>query len=127
MKTLIINGSLRNENSRSMMVARKFVEGIVNSTDSQVEVIELSKVNADGLTVNGVMLPFRYTAETLNDRERKLYFGKKTDDFGFTGYYFTIDISFWDFMTELTKSVLLEHCLVLCQYLLNSFPRVVLA
>ena len=47
MKTLIINGSLRNENSRSMMVARKFVEGIANSTDSEVEVIELSKVNIE--------------------------------------------------------------------------------
>ena len=47
MKTLIINGSLRNENSRSMMVARKFVDGIVNAADSEVEVIELSKVNIE--------------------------------------------------------------------------------
>ena len=47
MKTLIINGSLRNDNSRSMMVARKFVEGISNSTGSEVEVIELSKVNIE--------------------------------------------------------------------------------
>ena len=55
--------------------------------DYREKSIELAKVNADGLTVNGVMLPFRYTAETLNDRDRKKYFGKKTDDTGFTGYY----------------------------------------
>lgn len=47
MKTLIINGSLRNDSSRSMMVAQKFVEGIKNSTDTEVEVIELSKMNIE--------------------------------------------------------------------------------
>lgn len=49
--------------------------------------INLSKVNADGLTVTGTMLPFRYTAETLNSKERRQYFGKKKDEKGFTGYY----------------------------------------
>ena len=33
------------------------------------------------------MIPFRYTAETLNSTERKMYFGKKKDDKGITGYY----------------------------------------
>lgn len=47
MKTLIINGSLRNDNSRSMMVAESFVEGIKNATDTEVEVIELSKMNIE--------------------------------------------------------------------------------
>ena len=55
--------------------------------DYREKSINLSKVNADGLTVTGTMLPFRYTAETLNERERKQYFGKKVDDNGFTGYY----------------------------------------
>lgn len=47
MKTLIINGSLRNDKSRSMMVAESFVEGIKNSTDTEVEIIELSKMNIE--------------------------------------------------------------------------------
>ena len=46
MKTLIINGSPRN-NSRSMMVAEKFVEGIHNSTNCEVEVIDLNKMNVE--------------------------------------------------------------------------------
>lgn len=49
--------------------------------------IVISKVNPDGLTVSGTMLPFRYTSETLDSAERKMYFGKKVDDKGFTGYY----------------------------------------
>lgn len=59
----------------------------VYKPDYREKSIELSKVNADGLTVTGTMLPFRYTAETLDEKERKMYFGKKTDDIGFTGYY----------------------------------------
>lgn len=49
--------------------------------------ITLSKVNSDGLTVTGTMLPFRYTTETLTTTERRQYFGKKKDEYGFTGYY----------------------------------------
>ena len=47
MKILMINGSYRNENSRSMMVAEKFVEGIKTSVDAEVEVLELSKLNVE--------------------------------------------------------------------------------
>ncbi len=47
MKTLIINGSLRNDKSRSMMVAESFVEGMKDTTDTEVEVIELSKMNIE--------------------------------------------------------------------------------
>ena len=36
MKVLLIKGSLRGENSHSLMVARKFVEGICEETDSEV-------------------------------------------------------------------------------------------
>ena len=49
--------------------------------------VNLTKVNSDGLTVTGTMLPFRYTVETLSASERKQYFGKKTDSRGVTGYY----------------------------------------
>lgn len=49
--------------------------------------INLTKVNSDGLTVTGTMLPFRYTEEMLNSNERKQYFGKKIDSDGITGYY----------------------------------------
>lgn len=49
--------------------------------------IEISKVNTDGLTVTGTLLPFRYTAATLNSAERKQYFGKKIDSEGITGYF----------------------------------------
>ena len=49
--------------------------------------IKLSKVNPDGLTVTGTMLPFRYTQSTLDSNERLKYFGKKTNEEGVTGYY----------------------------------------
>lgn len=49
--------------------------------------INITKVNTDGLTVTGTMVPFRYTAETLDTTERKMYFGKKKDSKGVTGYY----------------------------------------
>ena len=41
MKVLLIKGSLRGENSHSLMVARKFVEGICEETDSEVKEIYL--------------------------------------------------------------------------------------
>ena len=55
--------------------------------DYREKSIALSKVNADGLTVTGTMLPFRYTAETLTSSERKQYFGKKSDSSGNIAYY----------------------------------------
>lgn len=56
--------------------------------DYREKTISLSKVNPDGLTVTGVMYPFRYTAETLDSIDRKKYFGKRIDDStGMTGYY----------------------------------------
>ena len=55
--------------------------------DYREKAINLSKVNSDGLTVTGTILPFRYTEEMLNSNERKQYFGKKTDAEGITGYY----------------------------------------
>ena len=48
--------------------------------------ITISRVNSDGQTVTGTLLPFRYTEETLDSDERKQYFGKKTEN-GITGYY----------------------------------------
>ena len=59
----------------------------IYSPDYREKSIDLSKVNSDGLTVTGTMLPFRYTEETLNASERKQYFGKKKDSNGITGYY----------------------------------------
>ena len=47
MKTLIINGSLKNDNSNSLMVAKKFAEGIKSSTDSEIELIHLSKMQIE--------------------------------------------------------------------------------
>lgn len=55
--------------------------------DYREKSIDMTKVNPDGLTVTGTMLPFRYTSETLSSAERKQYFGKKTDSAGITGYY----------------------------------------
>ena len=45
MKTLVINGSLKGGESHSYMVAKSFVDGVVLETDSEVEVIELGKMN----------------------------------------------------------------------------------
>lgn len=73
-----------------------FGVGITGTAENDISVypvdyreknINLSKVNSDGLTVTGTMLPFRYTAETLNSTERTQYFGKKVDNDGVTGYY----------------------------------------
>lgn len=55
--------------------------------DYREKSIDITRVNADGLTVTGTMLPFRYTAETLNSVERKMYFGKRKESSGETGYY----------------------------------------
>lgn len=45
MKTLVINGSLKGGESHSYMVAKSFVDGVVLETGSEVEVIELGKMN----------------------------------------------------------------------------------
>lgn len=56
--------------------------------DYREESINIDKVNADGLEVKGVMLPFRYTAKSLDSLENKKYFGKITNaNTGVTGYY----------------------------------------
>ena len=60
---------------------------VVYKPDYRENDIALSKVNTDGLTVTGTLLPFRYTTETLSVEERKMYFGKKKDSEGITGYY----------------------------------------
>ena len=59
----------------------------VYPVDYREKNITLSKVNEDGLTVTGTMLPFRFTSETLDAGERKKYFGKKVNEDGITGYY----------------------------------------
>lgn len=47
MKVLLIKGSLRGENSHSLMVARKFVEGICEETDSEVKEIYLGNTRIE--------------------------------------------------------------------------------
>ena len=47
----------------------------------------MTRVTEDGLTLRGTMLPFRYTSTVLSSTERKKYFGKKTFDNGYSGYY----------------------------------------
>lgn len=49
--------------------------------------INIDRVNTDGLSVNGVMLPFRYTGAALNSSESKKYFGKKMDNDDVMGFY----------------------------------------
>jgi hypothetical protein len=78
-------------------IVQLFGVGITGTAENDVTVypvdyrersIKLDKVNTDGLTVRGEMIPFRYTAEMLNDSERRQYFGKKVDpSTGATGYY----------------------------------------
>jgi hypothetical protein len=74
-----------------------FGVGITGTAENDVSVypvdyreksIKLSKVNTDGLTVTGTMLPFRFTAETLSNEERQKYFGKKVNEDGVTAYYY---------------------------------------
>ena len=49
--------------------------------------MDIAKVSTDGLTITGTMLPFRYTPDVLTTTERAKYFGKKTFENGYTGYY----------------------------------------
>ena len=48
----------------------------VHPVDYREKSIDVQKVNLDGNTVYGTMLPFRYTSETLSKDDRKKYFGK---------------------------------------------------
>lgn len=59
----------------------------VYPVDYREKNINLNKVNEDGKTVTGQMLPFRYTTEVLSASDRKKYFGKKVADDGNVGYY----------------------------------------
>ena len=60
----------------------------VHPVDYREKSIFMSRVNADGLTLNGDMIPFRYTYEQLSSTERQKYFGKYYDDeTGATAYY----------------------------------------
>lgn len=47
MKTLVINGSLKGKASHSMMVAEKFVEGLKESTGTDVRTLELGPMNIE--------------------------------------------------------------------------------
>lgn len=54
--------------------------------DYREKSIEISKTAEDGTQLEGVMLPFRYTSQSLTETEQKSYFGKKVSG-GYTGYY----------------------------------------
>ena len=55
--------------------------------DYRENAIILNKQTADGKTVTGTMLPFRHTVDTLNEKEKKLYFGKKAGSDNLVSYY----------------------------------------
>ena len=59
----------------------------VHPVDYREKSVNINKVTSDGLTLRGTMVPFRYTAAQLNELDRKMYFGKKRDEQGVTGYY----------------------------------------
>lgn len=74
-----------------------FGVGVTGSAENDITVypvdyrendLNMSRVSSDNLTINGTMIPFRYTAETLSETDRKKYFGKKKDETGKTGYYY---------------------------------------
>lgn len=49
--------------------------------------ITMSKITSDGTLLDGVMIPFRYTANELTEAEQTKYHGRKLHDNGITGYY----------------------------------------
>ena len=59
----------------------------VYPVDYREKSIDVQKVNQDGNTVYGTMIPFRYTSEILSKDDRRKYFGKRKDDNGVTQYY----------------------------------------
>lgn len=49
--------------------------------------INMNLTTADGTTLSGLMLPFRYTSSVLSAADQKQYFGKKSFADNVTGYY----------------------------------------
>lgn len=49
--------------------------------------IAMSKIMSDGTLLDGVMIPFRFTANELTEAEQTKYFGRKKHENGITGYY----------------------------------------
>jgi len=95
-ETYDVPGGTKNPLYRYGHYVQLFGIGITGTAENDVTIykpdyrengIKLSKVNADGLTVTGTMLPFRFTQAVLNSQERLQYFGKKTNSDGVTGYY----------------------------------------
>lgn len=81
---------------RTGHLVQLFGIGITGTAENDVTVypvdyrekdINMTRVTEDGLTLRGTMLPFRYTSTVLSSTERKKYFGKKTFDNGYSGYY----------------------------------------
>ena len=54
--------------------------------DYRENALQMTKQAEDGTTLEGIMLPFRYTSQDLSENEQKVYFGKKQHD-AYTGYY----------------------------------------
>lgn len=54
--------------------------------DYREKSIQMNKTAEDGTELDGVMLPFRYTSQSLTETEQKMYFGKKSSG-EYTGYY----------------------------------------
>lgn len=95
-ETYKIPGGTATPNYRYGHMVQLFAVGITGTGENDVTVynpsyreksINISYTSADGLTVEGTMIPFRYTAETLSPDDRLKYFGKKTFDDGNIGYY----------------------------------------
>ena len=49
--------------------------------------IMINKQASDGKTITGTMIPFRHTSDTLNEKEKKIYFGKKKGSDELVSYY----------------------------------------
>lgn len=74
-----------------------FGVGITGTSENDVTVypvdyresgIDMNVVNTDGATIEGTMIPFRYTTDALSDTDKVNYFGKVTDSgTGYTKYY----------------------------------------
>lgn len=86
----------KNINYRYGHYVQLFGVGITGTAENDVTVhpvdyrensIDISKPTTDGNTLTGTMVPFRFTAETLSELDRKKYFGKKVFPTGETGYF----------------------------------------
>ncbi|HAU88257.1 MAG TPA: hypothetical protein DCW90_23115 [Lachnospiraceae bacterium] len=49
--------------------------------------INMSRITTDGTILDGVMIPFRYTANELTEAEQTKYFGRKSNADGTTSYF----------------------------------------